>query len=348
MCKKNDSKIKVSCVGMSAKCVTGSAYLVECPTGEKILLDCGMYQDSSKYECYKINKRGYKIDASDLTAIVISHSHLDHSCSLPLVYKDGAKCNTYMSYESVDIMKPMMLDCVKISERDAIGFDRKYKGSHEPLYDIEDVENCLPYIRGVETNRQIEISPNVSFELIPSGHIFGACQIVLYVKKPSGNIVKIAYSGDLGNIIFDQPFCKPFEKVVKANMYIGECTYNDKNRSIKKGQREKDIEVMKNVIEQTCIEQHGQVLIPSFSLHRVEVMLHTLYNLYKDDETFNIPIVVDSPLAVNLLDCYMNNLDKEDAELLSKILSWKNVKIIRTVEESQLCVADTKPKIILS
>lgn len=348
MCKKNDTKIQVQCVGMSAVQVTGSMYLVTCPTGEQILLDCGLYQSANKYECYKVNSGKFDFKPSELTAVLISHTHGDHNLLAPKLYKDGATCKTYMSYESIDMVKPMALDSVKIMERDTMALNRRYKKSYEPIYNEDDVYNYLDNIYGVEYNDMIEITENVSVQFIPSGHIFGSCQIVLYIKKPSGNIVKIAYSGDLGNIIFEQPFVRDFEKVVKANMYIGECTYNDKNRSVKKEQRAKDIEMIKNIVEQTCIDNKGILLIPTFALQRMEVILHTLWSIYKDDKDFNIPIIVDSPLAVNLLDCFLLNLEGEDRELLEQILSWKNIKVIRTIEESQAWVLDTKPKIVCS
>ena len=348
MCKKNDTRIQVRCVGMSAVEVTGSMYLVTCPTGEQILLDCGLYQSSNKYECYKINNGKFGFKPSELTAVLISHIHSDHNLLAPRLYKDGATCKTYMSYESVDMVKPMALDSVKIMERDTMTINRRYKKSYEPIYNEDDVHNYLSNIYGVEYNNMIEITENVSAQFIPSGHIHGACQIILYIKKPSGNIVKIAYSGDLGNIVFEQPFVRDFEKVVKANMYIGECTYNDKTRSVKKEQRAKDIEMIKNIVEQTCVDKGGIVLVPAFAMQRIETILYTLWSIYKDDEKFDIPIIVDSPLAVKLLDCFVNGLEGEDKQILEEVLAWKNIKVIRTIEDSQACVLDTKPKIVCS
>ena len=184
--------------------------------------------------------------------------------------------------------------------------------------------------------------------MIPAGHIFGSCQIELYVKLPSGVTKKIAYSGDLGNIIFEQPFVQDFKPISKCNMYIGECTYNNENRSSKKSQREKDIKTIENVIRQTCIENRGIVLIPTFALQRTETMLYTLWNIFKDDKNFNIPIIIDSPLAVTLLDCFQNNLGKEWLDIFNQIMSWKNIKVIRTIEESMACVEDNSPKVVCS
>lgn len=333
---------------MSSTDVTGSGYLVECPTGEKILLDCGIYQSSKPYEDYKINKRKFDFKPSELSAVIISHINADHYCLLPKLVHDGANCNIYISAETIDFVKPMLEDSAKIMERDVQAFNRKLKREHIPVYNMEDVDATLPLFRGCTKNEIHYISKNVWFKLLNAGHIFGSCQIELYVKLPSGSIRKICYSGDLGNTLFEQPFVGDFEQVVKCNMFIGETTYNDPKRSVKKGQREKDIEVIKNVITQTCIDRKGIVLIPTFALQRTETMLYTLWNIFKDDKNFNIPIVVDSPLAVALLDCFRDNLTGEWKDKFDEMMSWENIRIIRTVEESMACVADDSPKVICS
>lgn len=347
MAKKKD-KIIVRCVNSSATDVTGSGYLVECPTGERVLLDFGIQQTSNPFDDYKANKRKLDFKPTELTAIIVSHANADHFALIPYLFQHGARCEIYMSAESVDFMKPMLEDSAKILDRDAQSFSRKYQKNFEPVYSLEDVNDTLPYFRGCSKNEMHYISENVWFRLINAGHIFGSCQIELYVKLPSGVVKKIAYAGDLGNVLFEQPFVEEFEPITKCSMYIGECTYNDPKRSVKKDQRAKDIEVIKTVIEQTCIERKGIVLIPTFALQRTETMLYTLWNIFKDDESFNIPIIVDSPLAVTLLDCYQNNLEGEWLDKFNEMMAWKNLRIIRTIEDSMACVADERPKVICS
>lgn len=347
MSKKKD-KITVRCIGMSSCDVTGSGYLVECPTGEKVILDFGIYQSSKSYEDYKINKRKLNFKPSEIDAVIISHVNADHYCLLPLAVHNGLKCNIYLATENVDFTKPMLEDSAKIMERDAQSFTRKYKKDHLPIYNLDDVANTLPLFRGCSKNENHYITENVWFRLVSAGHIFGSCQIELFIKLPSGVVRKIAYSGDLGNTIFEQPFVESLEPIIKCAMYIGETTYNNPLRSVKKGQREKDLELMKSIIIQTCIDKKGIVLIPTFALQRTETMLYTLWKLFKDDKNFKIPIIVDSPLAVNLLDCYKNNLQGEWLDIFNKMMSWENIKIIHSVEESMSCLADDSPKVVCS
>lgn len=345
--KKKD-KVTVRCVGMSAIDVTGSGYLVECPTGEKILLDLGVYQDSKPFESYKINKRKFDFKPSEIDAVIISHINADHFCMLPKFVHEGGNCNFYLSAETIDFVKPMLEDSAKILLRDSESFSRKFKKEYSPVYTSDDVEDTLPLFKGCSKNEIHYISDNVWFKLIPAGHIFGSCQIELYVKMPSGVIRKIGYSGDLGNTLFEQPFVEDYQSIIKCNMYIGETTYNDPKRSCKKKQRQKDLELMEDVIRRTCIEQKGIVLIPTFALQRTETMIYVLWKMFKDDESFNIPIIVDSPLAVKLLDCFKNNLTGEWLDVFNEMMNWKNLKIIREVEDSMACVADNNPKVVCS
>lgn len=341
------SKIQVRFLGRSSTEVTGSIILVECPTGEKILLDCGLYQNSNLFESYKVNSQKFDFKPSELTFVAISHLNIDHLGLIPKLYDDGATCPTYMYYPNIEFVPIMLEDSAKIMDRDVVALSRRYKKDYKPIYTIDSVEKACNHLLGCNKDEIIQVTENVGLKFISAGHIFGSTQILLYIKSPSGHIDVIGYSGDIGNTIFKQPFVEEFEPVIKCNTYIGECTYNNPIRSAKKENRDKDLEIIESVIRQT-IENKGSVLIPCFALQRIETMLYTLWSMFKDDKNFTAQIIVDSPLAVKLLDAFVENLNSDDAELLNKILSWKNIHIVRTVEESQLCVEDTRPKIICS
>ena len=146
--KKKKDKITVHCIGMSSCEVTGSGYFVECPTGEKILLDLGIFQSSKPYEDYKINKRKFDFKPSEIDAVIISHVNADHYCLLPKAVHEGLKCNIYTASENIDFVKPMLEDSAKILDRDAQSFNRKFKREHLPVYTLEDVYSTLPLFRG--------------------------------------------------------------------------------------------------------------------------------------------------------------------------------------------------------
>lgn len=346
--KHKGEKIRVRCVGMSSSEVTGSGYLVECPTGEQILLDCGLYQSGNVYQSYKINKRKFDFKPRDITAVLISHINADHYCLLPKFVAEGGNCNIYISEETLDFTKPMLEDSARIMERDAEMLSRRYGKDLSPVYRVEDVQRTELLFRGCAKDQMHKISENVSFRFVSAGHIFGSCQIELYITLPTGIVKKICYSGDIGNSMFEHPFIDDYEPTVKCNMFIGETTYNNPKRSAKRNQRKKDLETIEETIRETCFDNKGIVLIPTFALQRTETMLYALWKIFGDDPEFDIPVVVDSPLAVKLLDCFKDNLTGYWKEEFDAMMKWKNIKVIKDYDTSMACVMDTSPKVVCS
>ena len=340
-------KIQIRFLGRSSTEVTGSIILVECPTGEKILLDCGLYQNSNLTESHRINTQKLDFKPSEITFMAISHLNIDHLGLVPRLFAEGADCPVYMYYPNIELVPIMLADSANIMERDAITLTRRLKREILPIYNLSNVEKALSHFKGCAKNEIIQITENVGLKFIPAGHIFGSTQIVLYIKSPSGHIDTVAYSGDIGNVIFDQPFVEDFEPIVKCGVFIGECTYNNPLKSAKKENRDKDLEIIESVIRQT-VENKGSVLIPCFALQRMETMLYTLWSIFHNDESFNTQIIIDSPLAVKLLDAFEENLEDGDDILLKHILQWNNIKVIRTIEDSQACVESSRSKIICS
>ena len=349
MGKSKGNKVIVRCVGKSAEEVTGSMYLITCPTGERILLDAGLYQTSSKpYEAYKINNRKFDFKPEELTAVVLSHIHSDHAHAIPKLVKGGFNGKIYTQYKTLDFFEPMLMDSAKIMGRDALMFSKRLNQDVKPIYTPEDVQPALKMLVGIKYNEEVKISDNVTLVLKSAAHIIGSSQIILYIKTPSGSVRKLTYVGDLGNTLFDQPFTEEFDPVIKTNLLIGECTYNSPLKSVKKGQRGKDLEKLESAIRETCFNKRGKVLIPTFALARTECILYYIWKMFKDDPEFKIPVIVDSPLAVKLIKCFEDNLTGQDAIIFSEMLQWKNLRLVESYEESAALVKDPTTKVILS
>ena len=346
--KKKGERVIVRCVGMSSSDVTGSCYLVECTNGEQILLDCGLYQSGSVLELYKVNKRKFNFKPKNITAVLISHINADHYCLLPKFVADGGNCNFYISEETLDFTKPMLEDSARIMERDAEMLSKRKGKDCAPVYTSNDVINTLPHFRGCEKNVIHKISDNVCFKFVPAGHIFGSCQIELYITLPNKSVKKICYTGDLGNSMFEHPFIEDYEQMAKCDMLIGETTYNNPKRSAKKCQRKKDEEILKETVLETCIENKGIVLIPTFALQRTETIVYELYKIFGNIPGFKIPVVIDSPLAVKLLKCFNDNLDGYWKSEFDKMMQWENLHIISDYEASLACIEDKSPKVVCS
>ena len=347
MAKKKADKLKISFVGMNASEVTGSMNLIE--YGDiKILVDAGLYQSNSIANDYKINSRKLDFNPKDIDYIWITHINIDHFGLLPRLYKEGCRAQIITHHNSVNYFKPMLEDSAHIMDKDADSLRCGKYPNAKPIYTKEDVSDAVSHVRGYDENRMYELDDTVSFKLKGAGHITGAVQVILYIKKQSGHVEKLAFSGDLGNILFDNPFIEKFEPVKNASVFIGECTYGDSARSCSKGDRGKDIEKLRTVIDTVRNDGRGRVFIPCFALQRTQTMLSVLYDMYGNDSTFTTQIVVDSPLAVKLTKIFSETLVGEQKELIDKLMSWKNIKFVTDPMESKACVLDKSPKVILS
>ena len=348
---KKKHEVNIEIIGGNAEDVTGSCTRIK--TSEHCyLFECGMIQGKhTVLENYKANtKYIQKIRPQEIEYIIIGHCHQDHIGMIPTLYARG-KCTAKIIVPkgSTSIMKEMWLDSSYINCRDVDVLNLKYDKNYEPFYTEDVVYKTLEYVIEVDSDKITKLSDELSIRYTNAGHILLSKQCEVYINGGS-HTRKILFSSDLGNIATQDTriFVENFQPVSSANIAIMECTYSAKDRQCTKETYQKDISKIKSVVEQYCIDKHSRVLIPSFSLDRTPYILWILYSLFGQAENFNIPILIDSPLASRLLDCYSSILTGEKKQLFDEMMSWKNVKRVIQPEESKAAIADNQPKIILS
>ena len=206
---------------------------------------------------------------------------------------------------------------------------------------------ALKNVVEIEIGNIVDIDENVAIRYTPAGHILRSCQTELYINGGS-HTRKILFTSDLGNSMIEdrKVFVEKFQPVVSANIVVGESTYGRRKGSMKKKDIELDRQKMKTVIEQFCIDNKHRVLIPTFSLDRMPFIIWELYQLFGQDSNFNVPILIDSPLANRLLDCYSSILDGEAKDKFDEMMSWKNIRRVITPEDSKAAISDKGAKII--
>lgn len=302
-------------------------------------------------ENYKANmKYIQKIRPQELQYIIIGHVHQDHIGMIPTLYARG-KCNAKIIVPkgSTSILKEMWLDSSFINCRDVEVINLKNDRNYEPFYTEDVVYKTLEYIEEIDSDKIVPLSDELAIRYTDAGHILLSKQCEVYINGGS-RTRKILFSSDLGNISTQDTrvFVENFKPVTSANIAIMECTYASKERQCTKETYKKDVAKIKSVVEQYCIDNNSRVLIPSFSLDRTPYILWILYSLFGKDTNFKIPILIDSPLANRLLDCYSSILNGEKKELFDEIMSWNNIKRVIQPESSKAAIADKGAKIILS
>ncbi|PSL05017.1 MBL fold metallo-hydrolase RNA specificity domain-containing protein [Cecembia rubra] len=287
-------QVKVKFLG-GAKTVTGSRYLLELDH-QKILVDCGLFQGLKEFRLR--NWESFPIDPKSIDLVILTHAHIDHSGYLPKLVKEGFSGPIYCTYATDELVRILLLDAGKLQEEEAAYAQRKGYSSHEkpmPLYTIEDVEKVFPFLKPVDMNEEIQLNEKVNITFFNAGHILGAAIVKIKVKGDYQE-KKLVFSGDLGRYhdpIFHAPARIPF-----ADVLFMESTYG--NRSQKE---QKPVDELARAIRETY-RNGGVAIIPAFAVGRTQMILYYLHYLQQKGNIPDIPIFVDSPMAIDVTKLY--------------------------------------------
>lgn len=295
-----------------------------------------------------VNNRKFKeFKPKDIDFIFITHVHGDHSLLNPKLYKEGCRAATIVSSGSKQVLKDMAYDCAQINERDILVINSQHNKNYSPLYGIEDVNKMLEYTLEKPINEKIYVNDELSFELIPSGHLLGSCQVKLYITI-DGLTKTILVTGDLGNKVIKNHFVGEYQQVDYADLVIGESTYGDRP-DLKTGlkERKNDLEKFKSIIEMQIHELKGRVVIPSFAQSRLQQLVLMIYEMYKDSE-WKPKVYIDSPLSIKIFEDYDECLDGEDKVLFDEMIQSNMFTFVKESEDSKALVESDEPCVILS
>lgn len=348
MSKKKDKDIMISFVDEpAAEQVTGSMVYIKTPN-HNILVDAGIAQSNDKYDDFLINNRKFKeFKSKNIDLLFITHNHGDHLLLGPKLFRDGCNGGVIMPYGSKSVAKVMLEDGAFINERDILVINSQHNKNYKPLYTLNDVNKMLNHTKEFPMNQKIIIDDEISFELIPSGHLLNSCQVVLYITV--NNVTKsIAISGDIGNDKVDNRFVGELQRIDHVDYFIGECTYGDRpDLKTRKKERQNDLDKLKTIINTQVKEMNGKILIPSFAQSRCQQLALMIYELYKDEE-WQPKVYIDSPLAINIFKEYENILEGEDKKIFDELLKWKNLIFTKETEDSMALVSSDEPCVIIS
>jgi metallo-beta-lactamase family protein len=282
----------------AAGAVTGSMHLLE-TDGKRILLDCGMHQGRRK-ESDQLN-RNLPVDGAYIDAVVLSHAHIDHSGNLPSLVKHGFRGPILTTPATIDLCNWMLRDTAHIQEKDAefLNKRREYRRQRggddaivEPLYDTADAEAALPLFQPVSYHKPHQLTPRVGYEAFDAGHMLGSSCIVLDDRSGPAPI-RLTYSGDVGRP--GLPIIRDPERMPPADYLIMESTYG--------GRLHKNVDHVTGKLEQVVIrtaKRGGRIIVPAFAVGRTQQLVVLLHQLVNEKRIPNIPIFVDSPLAINV------------------------------------------------
>src|SRR4030095_14676402 len=294
--------------------VTGSAYHVVTKHA-RILVDCGMFQGGKKQKAK--NRSEAKLEGGRLDAVLLTHGHLDHVGRLPILTRKGYEGPIFATQPTIDIATLILRDSLALQKGDLKREHKKRPRRGQPLlealFEEQDVRNLKSLVRPIKYNQRREVAPGIEARFVDAGHVIGSASIALTVPE-DGTQKVVVFSGDLGPRgapLLNDPV--PFEK---ADVVIMESTYGDRNhRSL----HETAIEGRKIIAR--AIQNKAKILVPVFAVGRTQLLLYLLAGAFKKKPLPQIPIFLDSPMAIEATKIYGRNNELFDAEALEMVSS---------------------------
>jgi metallo-beta-lactamase family protein len=321
----------------AAGTVTGSAHLVEAG-GKRYLLDFGTYQGRRKDA--DARNRDLPADAASIDAVVLSHAHIDHSGNLPYLVKRGFNGPIHTTPATIDMCRAMLRDTAHIQEKDAEFVNKRRNrgkgganGPVEPLFTMEDAERTMPLFRPVPYYQPQSLSADLDYECFDAGHILGSSSIVLHHRE-NGREVRLAFSGDVGRP--NTPIIRDPDTLPPAEYLIMESTYG--------GRLHKDNSHVVNKLAEAIVrtaKRGGKVIVPAFAVGRTQTLILLLHQLANEGRVPNIPIFVDSPLALDITEVFRNHPECYDDDIKRYLnnhedpFGFRRLTYIREASESK-------------
>lgn len=300
----------------AVRTVTGSQHLISV-NGHKILLDCGLFQGSRKVSHERNLNLPY--DASEIDVLVLSHAHIDHSGNIPNLVKSGFRGDVVCTYASRDLCAIMLRDSAKIQSYDIEYLNKKRVRQNlpplEPLYSMAEAIESLKYFIGIGYERPYRIMPGVTLTFLDAGHILGSAIVVLDIEdEQEKRQVRLVFSGDLGRP--DRPILRDPTWVEEADILIVESTYGDREHDSSEEANAK----LEDTVNETC-QRGGKVIVPAFAIGRTQELVYRLHKLVESgDISSDLPVFVDSPLAIDATGIYRLHPEAYDEEIANFLL----------------------------
>lgn len=341
--------MKISFLG-AAKTVTGSCYLIEAKEC-KFLVDCGMFQGHSKEEA--MNEEPFPFNPSELDFVILTHSHIDHSGRIPKLFIDGFKGEIFATRPTVELCAIMLPDSGHIHESENEWQNRKRERTglptEKPLYTYQNAVDSIRLFRSVSYDVVLKLREGVRVRFNDAGHILGSSIVELWVGENEDE-TKIVFSGDLGNKGI--PILRDPTIIESADYLVIESTYGNRLHIDSHSKLDRFVDIISETVK-----KGGNIIIPSFAVGRAQEMIYDLNRQRgekreKFNEILNIPVFVDSPLAVSATKVFRNNLDCFDEEARTYIengdnpLDFPGLQFTQSADESR-ALNERKDSIII-
>lgn len=313
--------------------VTGSNHILE-GEGVTVMVDCGFFQGVKV--CDVKNTEPFPYNVASVDALFVTHAHLDHVGRIPKLFNEGFKGKIYSTPPTREIAKLILEDTVRIIEEEA------KDDNHEPLFREDAVHRAMEHWETVPYEKVVELPGNLSARFLDAGHILGSSMVEF-----THNGKKLLFSGDLGNS--PSPLLPDTAGISGIDYLVTEATYGDRVHQ--------DLSERTNQLKQAIedvIKNKGVLMIPAFSVERTQDLLLELNEMVEGHQIPEIPIFVDSPLAIRVTkvysayETYFNQETKDLIKSGDDIFKFPKLRFTERPSDSVAIREVPAPKIIIA
>ena len=337
--------MEITCYG-AARCVTGSCFLLD--NGRKYLIDCGLFQGGKEME--RRNREPWGFHPGEVSALFLTHAHIDHCGRLPKLVRDGFRGKIYTTLPTAELTKILLLDSAHIQEMEAELQTRKNRrrGNSEiaPLYTTADAEACFPLLEVVPRDELIRVDSRLGVCFRNAGHILGSSILEIWTGSPSAEH-KVVFSGDLGHK--DQLIVQDPQSIFAADTLLVESTYGDRNH---KSLKESRAELLEAILY--SYKHREKVIIPAFAVERTQELLYVLGEFFRDGLIPSMPVYLDSPLAIAATEIFRRMRDDYDEAAAAIVrkrprpFAFPQLVLTRSADESMAINRTEGPAIVIA
>ena len=293
------------------------------------------------------NWQSLPVEAAAIRTVVLTHAHLDHTGYLPRLVAQGFRGRVFCTPGTADLCRLILPDSARLQEEDARQANRHGYGKHTPslaaLYTSPMPSARFPNCSRSGSTAPIEVVPGVVIEFVSAGHLLGSAFVRMTLAGPPSK--HILFGGDLGR--YNRPVLPDPSPPPEADVLLCESTYGDRHHP-----PDDDGEALATVVRDT-INRRGRVVIPSFAVGRVEEILYWLKRLEDAKRIPQVPVFLDSPMAVEALKFYRSRGDELDEEMLDakravSAFSVARLTSVASPQQSKEVTASQTPAIIIS
>ena len=329
----------------AAGTVTGSRFLVQ-SGAVRVLVDAGLFQGPKELRLR--NRAPFPVEPAALDAIVLTHAHLDHTGALPLLGRDGFRGRAFCTPATRDLAGLLLPDSGRLQEEEARYANRKGYSKHAPaaapLYTEEDAVAVLPRLSPVAYGERVGVAPGVTVRFRRAGHILGSATVEMELAGASPT--RILFSGDLGR--YGAPILPDPAPGIAADALLLESTYGGRRHPEAAAEDALRAEVVR------AVAQGGALLVPAFAIGRTQEVLFTLRALEARGAIPQLPVFVDSPMAVDATPIFLAHREDHDPEMAALLASGTaplrpaRLTFARSPEQSKAINDVRGPCVILS